>query len=275
MLDGKKYLELLTDAKLLVQTCPRCGSDTHFISGGDFFCNLCEQRNDPTNQEPVNETARTSFAAVLTPMGKGDLDGALKSAEQMLKNNLDPTQLYLLGVFYRYLSDTRYYQKDYNIKGFMEANADNTRTSLDLTARWKECFYKATRIVDSEINKNLQVDADLILMKFLAEIRLRRFVDAANSLRRLQNMDKHGLIADYALLVYSVEKPTKQAEASVAKSIARNNLNAYYYLAKHLAREKKLQEAADLLDKLNRITEIPLVEDLLNRVRSTQEASKV
>lgn len=275
MLDGKKYLQLLSNAKFLVQTCRHCGSETHFISGGDFFCNFCEQHNDPALLQEVEQTAQAAFAPVRDQWGKNNLDEAVKTADQLLKNNADPKQLYLLGLFYRYISTIKYYQKDYTLKGFMEANADSTLASLGLTSRWKECFFKEIKIVDGEIANNMQIELDLIFIKFISEIRLQRFADAASSLRRLQSMDRHGIVADYALLVYSVEKNTKQAEASVAKAIARDDINAYYYLAKCLAKQKKLEDAADLLEKLNDTTEITMVQELLIKINAAQEASKM
>jgi tetratricopeptide (TPR) repeat protein len=275
VLDGKKYLQLLSAVKFLIQTCPHCGSETNFISGGDFFCNFCEQHNDPALLQNVDRTAQVAFVPVLSQMNTGNLDEALKNAERLMKNNADAKQLYLLGLFYRNVSGIRYYQKDYALKGFMEANAASSASSLGLTSRWKECFFKAIGIIDGEISKNLQIEIDLVFIKFISEVRLRRFVDAANTLRRLQNMDRHGIVADYALLVYSVEKNTGQAEASIAKAAARNNVNAYYYLAEYLARQKKLEEAGGILEKLDKTTEIAMVQELLNRVRATQEASKM
>jgi tetratricopeptide (TPR) repeat protein len=212
---------------------------------------------------------------VLSQLKGGTLEAALKNAGVLLKNNQDPRQLYLLGVFYRYVSSLMYYQKDYNLKGFMEPNATNTEISLQLTAKWKECFFKLISVIDSEIEKNLQVETDLVLVKFMCEVRLRRFVDAANSLRRLQNLDRHGTLADYALLVYSAEKNTKQTEASVSKAIARDNLNAYYYLAKFLSQQKKLEEATAILQRLGKVSDILMAQELLARVRSTQEASRM
>ncbi|MDE1873557.1 MAG: hypothetical protein KGI04_00340 [Candidatus Micrarchaeota archaeon] len=270
MLDGKKYLRLLVGYRPVSQKCPHCNSSTLSASGHASFCNFCEQYAGEGAA-----AAQTPFAAVRSSIDANDLDSALKGADQMMKGNKDPEQLYLLGVFYLNLSVIRFQGKDYNLMGFMEPNADSIRASLDLTMRWKECFFKVIKIVGDELAANLQVDPSLVFARFMSEIRLGRIVDASVTLGTLRNLDKQGTLSAYALLVYSVEKDTKQAEASLAKSLAASEINSYYYLAKYLAKHGKLSEAEPLLSKLNQMANVSMSRELLYRIRLTEEASKV
>jgi uncharacterized Zn finger protein (UPF0148 family) len=271
VLDWKKYMAMLASGKPVAQMCTHCGATTFSFSGNPSFCNFCEQYVE------VNAAteAQTPFAAVRTSIDSNDVDSALKSAEQLMKGNKDPEQLYLLGVFYLNLSTAMFQNRNYNLKGFMEANANNIRSSLDLTMRWKECFFKVIKIVDSELQANLQIDPALVLLKFMCEIRLRRLVDASIALRELQTLDKRSFLSEYALLVYGVEKGTREAEASLQKALGAKEVNAFFYLAKYLAKHNKLSEAEQVLLKLGQIARVSMSDELLYRIRLAREASKM
>jgi tetratricopeptide (TPR) repeat protein len=275
VLDDKKYLGQLMSMKLAAQTCPHCGSQTH-STGKNSFCNFCEQYIDiVAGENQGDRNSQVAFASVQVPMQAGRYNEAIKNAEILIKNNSDPRQLYLLAQFYLSTSGVKYRNRDYSLPGFMEANAQNIGSALDLTMKWKECYFKTVKIIGNELKNNIQVDSDLIFIKFMSEIRLQQLIDAANTLRMLQSMDKRGMLAEYALLVYSVEKNAKQAEASLGKALANEDANAFYYLAKYIARQKKLDDAEKILQKLSESTEIFMAHDLLSKVRSTQEASKM
>lgn len=269
MLDGRKYLKLLASYRPVAQKCPYCGTSTLSASGRPSFCNFCEQFAG------VQAGASSPFEAIKAQLDANSTEAALKSADQLMKGNMDPEQLYLLGVFYLNLSTIEFQSKDYNQMGFMEPNADNIRASLDLTMKWKECFFKVIRIVGGELQGNIQVDPTMVLMKFMSEIRLQRYVDAATTLRTLQSLDKRGTYSEYALLVYSVEKDTKQAQASLLAALGSGEMNAYYYLAKYLAKQGKLKEAESLLSTLSTSVEVSMSRELLYRIRLTEEASKM
>jgi hypothetical protein len=271
VLDWKKYMAMLASGKPVAQMCTHCGATTFSFSGNPSFCNFCEQYVE------VNAAteAQTPFASVRSGIDSNDVDSALKSAEQLMKGNKDPEQLYLLGVFYLNLSTEMFQNRNYNLKGFMEANANNIRSSLDLTMRWKECFFKVIKIVDSELQANMQIDPALVLLKFMCEIRLKRLVDASIALKELQTLDKRGFLSEYALLVYSVEKGAKEAETSLQKALGAKEVNAFYYLAKYLAKHNKLNEAEQVLLKLGQIGRVSMSDELLYRIRLAREASKM
>jgi len=271
VLDWKKYMALLASSNPVAQRCTHCGATTFSFSGRPSFCNFCEQYVEAN----AATEAQTPFASVRSSIDSNDTDSALKSAEQLMKGNKDPEQLYLLGVFYLNLSTAMFQNRNYNLKGFMEANASNIRSSLDLTMRWKECFFKVIRIVDSELQANMQIDPALVLLKFMCEIRLKRLVDASIALKELQTLDKRGFLSEYALLVYSVEKGAKEAETSLQKALGAKEVNAFYYLAKYLAKNNKLNEAEQVLLKLGQIGRVSMSDELLYRIRLAQEASKM
>ncbi len=271
MIDGGKYLRLLSKFQPAARRCLHCASTTYSINGKPSFCNFCEQYTG----SGVEQAAETPFSAVRSQIDANGWDAAEKTASQLIKGNKDPEQLYLIGVFYHELSTIRFQSRDYNQMGFMEKNAVNIRDSLDLTMKWKECFFKVIKIVGDELQGNVQVDPELVFIKLVSELRLRRFVEAAATLKVLQNLDKHGILIGYAQLAYNVERNTKQAEASLASMLPQSEINTYYYLAKYLAKNKKLREAELLIELLGKTSEVLSSRELLYKIRLAQEASKM
>lgn len=276
MIDGKRYLRMLSQSKPFSQRCPHCGSTTLSVSGKAAFCNFCEQHVDILSSGALEATsAEIPFASVLNAVKAGNWEEAGKGADLLMKGNKYPGQLYLLGVFYRRFSTLKFQSKDYNQMGFMLPNARNIRDSLDLTTRWKECFFKTIKMVGDELKANIQIEPELVFIKFMSEIRVGKLVDASSTLQTLQSLDKRGTLSEYALLVFSVEKDTKQAEASLIKALEQGETNAYYYLSKYLAKHNKLAEAEVLLQKLGETTEVSMAAELMHRIKLTEEASRM
>ncbi len=276
MLDGRRYIGLLSGYKPIGERCPHCGTNTYSAGRKISFCNFCELPVDFSNPDAqYSQASQTLFAPLLEQANEGNLDAAIKGAEQLVKGNKDSQLLYLLGVLYRNISTARFQGKDYNQMGFMEPNAKNIRSSLDLTMRWKECFFKAIKVVDGEMQTSVQIDPELVFTRFMCEIRLQDYVNAATTLRSVQTLDKKTAMAEYALLVYSAEKNTKQAEPSLLKALESGELNAYYYLARYLAKRGKLREAEMVLRSLERIARVSMSQELVYRIRLTEDASKL
>lgn len=276
MLEYKRYLQDINTVSVLDLTCPHCGATTKSAGGNDAFCNFCEQHIVvPESEIEKEKGAEIAFMEIHSAVAGNDWQGAVQKAEQLLKGSSDPRIFYLSALLYESFSNLKFHTKDYNRLGFMEENAVNIRESLDLTFKWKEYFFKTIRLVNDEIKKNSGAEESLVFIKFMSEIKLKKFVDAARTLKALGGAGVEDRANDYAKMVYNVEADTKEAEASLRKQLARNEVNAFYYLAKHLAKQKRLDEANALLRKLNERANIFMAQELLNKVVSAQEASKM
>ena len=275
MIDWKKHVRLMAKYRPAAIRCPHCGATTVSASGNSSFCNFCEQRVDTLSSAAIEvSSAEVPFASVLAGMVAGDWKATLESADKLMKGNSRPEQLYLLGIFYRRLSALKFQNKNYALMGFMEPNADSIRDSLDLTMKWKECFFKVVKIVDDEQQGNVQIEPELVFIKLLSELNLKRLVEAQVTLKALQSLDKRGTLYEYALMAYETETDGKQAEKLVSKALAQNEINAYFYLALYLSKRGKLSEAEAVLGKLASIASMPLAKELDYTVRLSLEASK-
>ena len=264
------YLTKLAAAKPAALTCPHCGARTISTSGKETFCNFCELY--------VNigtAGAELLFTDIHAGTKAGDWDGSAKKIEQLLKTSTELELLYFSALFYKYFSGIKYNDRNYNLKGFMEANAENIGQSLELTSLSKKCFYKVSRLAGTSIKANAITDPNIFFIKFMSEIKLGRTVDAMRTLSALKFNFSQSPITRYARMVYGVETNSKEAEALLSDSIARGEMNASYYLAKYLAKHNRIDEAYALLQKLNRIVEIPMARELMVLVSSTRNASEV
>ncbi len=276
MLNAAKYARSLDRYAAQSTVCPHCGMQSAVSKAAYSFCNFCEQRIDLARRVPEHEkVASTAFMPVASQLSAGRLDAAVAAAERLLKGNTDPEQLYLLGVFYSSASWTRYTTRDYDLRGFMEANATSIRNALDLTARAKECFYKAIKRVGDAQADNAAADAQLLFIKFMSCVRLHRKTDALSAFEGLKKLDKQNEFIGYAYAVYAVEAETKDADKALAGLLMGMEPNSFYYLARYLAKQKKLSEASDLLRRLGRIASIPLADELAYKMKQALEAAEM
>jgi hypothetical protein len=276
MLNYVKYLNTLARTRLLELTCPHCGSDTKFIGGKDAFCNFCERYISAQDANFQKESGlELPFIEVHSLIKQDKWYDAAKKVEMLLKQNSDPLFLYNSALFYLCFSTRKYYERDYSLHGFMEQNAKNIGESLNLTSKWKEYFFKAIRHINNEIKNNSPVDQDLLFVKFISEIKLGRFADSRKTLKMLHGVGSQALRDNYALMVYSVETDEKGAEASLDRMLSRGEVNAFYYLAEHLAKHRKIDDAGEILKFVSSRANTFMVQELLHRIESAREASMV
>lgn len=275
MLNYKKYIGGIKKTEVLDINCPHCGMPTRSLKGTSVFCNFCEQYINISEAEIVKETgADLPFSEVSDAISSGRFEEAEKKLALFKKGKANPLLMYLSGLSYICLSDAKYYDTDYRLRGFMEQNSANIRKGLDLTSNWKECFYNAIKIVKYGIERDVTIDGPMLFIKFMSEIRLKRFVDAEKTLTLLRGSGAKSELTAYADMVYNVEAHRPVAEQVLEGMLPTGELNSFYYVAKHLAQEGKLEEAALVLKWLNGMTVMFLADALSIRIESTMKASE-
>ncbi len=276
MLDVHRYLVSLGKSKFTTTICPHCGAETRASSRNDAFCNFCEQYLNIADAEIQKEKgAENVFMQLHSWQADNSLDASVQAIQKLLQANNSPMTFYISALFYRQFSDSRYHDKNYALPGFMEANATNIRSSLDLTSKWKECLFKALKILNDDLAADPKLEDGFLFVKFMSEIRLNLHSEAAGTLKMLEQRASQLPYADYSRMVYGVETNQKNSEASLGALLARGEPNAFYYLAKHLAKEKKLAEASKILLQLDSKASILMTKDLLNKVMDAQDAASL
>lgn len=266
------YLSQLKSLQYRDLSCGTCAFTTKSPNGSDAFCNFCESYTSAILPPKIPLEARPVLEKIHSLMGDNRLDEAASALEILLKDSKNPTLFYVAANFYLNFSDITYYSRNYNIMGFMEENAISIRKSLDLTAKWKECLYKSIRLVKGQAAEISTAGESLLFIKFMSEIRLSRFVDSGRTLKSLAQYGLGDLTVTYANMVYGVEAGKDPSQYFNA-FLSRQEPNAYYYLAKYLAKSKRLDEAESVLSKLSSKAKVRMLPSLLNKIVSSERAA--
>lgn len=249
-MDFGKYLAQLDKTKFSEVSCAYCAHAATSPDGKEAICDFCENYVNAAESEFTGDAeTKTVLLEVHDLIGKNQWDEAEKKITKLLDDTMDARLLYVCAAFYKYVSDYHYYAMDYGLRGFMHENADNVRESVELAAKSKACLYKALKVINIETSGNRLLHVDLLYIKFMSYIKLNRLVEAKKTLNEMVGLKNQDLLNAYAEMVYDVESNSKNAIPSVMKLLARNEVNAFYYLAKCLARTKRSKEAKAILEK--------------------------
>ena len=192
----------------------------------------------------------------------------------------DPVRLFGAASIYSILSDYTYNSVNYNLEGFMYQNADNRNDEYDknkynamhLLSKSKEYLFDALYVINSQ-GKN--VDQRALFLQFMANMKLNRFVQAYKLLNGLGNSKQENLMLQYAYMAYNVETNAEGAEQTIERLVQRGELNALYYLARHLLNNGSPAAASMILHALLGRTEMPFAARLLTKTQDVLEKTKL
>lgn len=253
-------------------TCGYCESPVLSPTKDSAFCQFCgAYTEDAKTQEKPEDTAFHNGLAKIQSSIRGGALGDAKALSSTLFTKLtDPEKLFCGGNIYLFLSDQTYSSKDYAITGFMEKNSANVYESLDLTSKSKEFFYKTLWLIDA--SKPEEANERALFIAFLCCIYLKQHKKAKRHLDLLGSREKPTLIRRYADMIYSVETGSQNAKALIESLLGQKEVNTFFYMGKYLAKSKKLTEAEALLAAITSICKHPQAEELLNKIRNTEQA---
>ncbi len=274
MPDFGRYLRSFENAKFSEVVCKHCWTHAKSASAVDAVCNFCEQHVSASAYALHNPEAEAIFLKLQSAAARGLRADDLGALDALLKGCSDPQVLYISGIFYSILSDSLYLCRNYALPGFMEENSGNIKASLGYSARSKELFYGAIALSGTEPASGAEAES-LLFMEFLCWIKLGRLADASRVLETLHKLAKDEKALDYSDMVFSVESGAKDADARLAKLLSGNEANAFYYLAKRLAKGKRFGEALSVLARLGRKVNVQMAPQLASSIRAAQEASRV
>jgi|GEM_PF-5221342 hypothetical protein len=261
-MDYSKYFSLLDRPGASPAICGYCGSYLNLGTLGEGFCHFCEAHINRREEKAKNPEIE-KFSAIQLLIDEGNLDYAKKNLDAVTAESNNPNLLFGAGSVYKTLSGLKYGDLDYNRKGFMEENSANIYSSLDLTSKSKEMFYKAIRLISDQTKTS--PDDDLLYLSFISYIKLGRLLDAERTLSSMKTQ-KTSLMSEYANMVFCVESNKKEGYAYTLELMTKENPNGIYYLAKYLLSQKKLSEAKLTLERLSAKVRMPDAVFLLHKI---------
>jgi hypothetical protein len=216
--------------------------------------------------------AEDRFAALHEALNAPGWEDSFEKAEHLADGSSDPALLYVMGVFCSRLSDVAYSSRNYG-QGSAEENGARIQAGLDMASKSKDYLYNASDMAGSGIDSaSGKADAELFYVKFLCEVRLRNLADAHVTLKYLGNSDKQGFLEAYASMVYAVEADAKDAPAMLAPMLEKTEMNAFYYLARHLALHARLGDAKATLLALGKKADALGSAPLLKKITECEDA---
>lgn len=274
MLKYANYLSGFENAQLSRLRCNHCGADAYSTNGKDAICSFCEEYSSISDAGFYGGAdAEATFTHMQYLLKNGSWSTA--EIEKLLANSSDPKLFYTSAIFLSAYSDLAYYSTNYASAELTGRNSENIRAGIEFASKSKECFYKAIALINADIkSSDAQASEELLYTKVLSETRLHRLADAAGTLSQLRVLDIQGPLTEYAEMVYSIEAGTDEADALLETMLARNYTNAFYYLARHLAKQGLLDDAESVISRLNKKSYVPMAETLLRKIEAAQEESE-
>ncbi len=278
IMNSSVYLKKLGKIQYSEIQCPSCGSTVMSTSPAGSFCHFCEMFASEEDVHKVDSATRKVLKLATAARSNGDWASSM-AALAALEDSEDPLILYGIGRAYGAFSDYTYYSVNYSLGGFMNPNADkrndefnrNPNNSMRLLSKAKEHMFSAIYIIKNEMDSR---DWLYMYTQFMAELKMKKIAQAAIS---LSNLEKNGItpVNAYAEMAYSVEMHSKDAERFLKPMLERGELNAFYYLARHLAWSGRLDESRQILIALCAKVYMPMGMQLLNKANETIEATSL
>jgi len=250
--------------------CGCCGSAVFLGRSKEGFCSFCEAHYSYDENSPINPSLE-KLSGIQAMLEAGKVEDAEKGLDALVPGSSDIGLLFGAANIYKTLSDMKYYDLNYNGKGFMDENSGNIYHSLDLTSKYKEMFYKAISMIEAQTKGS--PDDRLVYLGFMSYMQLKRTLDAERMLSLMKA--KKNPERQYAEMVYKVELGREDGYREALELMRKGNPNAVYYLARYYAGKRRLKEAKAILEKLVSKIRMPDAVFLLHKVNRVIEETRL
>jgi hypothetical protein len=278
--DARFYLDLIGSSIVPFNfTCRCCGASSYTTSAQhETFCNFCEfyVNLEAMNAVQGSADAKKNLLGMNNAAQRGQWLQGVPYADALAATK-DPFFLYGVSHFYRFFSDFTYYDVNYNLGGFMYSNADkrsdellkNKYNAMALISRSKEYLFKALKVISTAPS-----DAKLVYLKFMCNMKLKRYALAASNLTDLYGLDDAVTISKYAKMIFTIETASKIPILSKLPDInsASGSANFFYYVAKHIAKAGDLYTATAILNSVNDKIYMPMAVSYNRRITEVNSA---
>jgi len=261
--------------------CSCCGAEVYAMSPiQESICNFCESDVNNQDRDAVHENPNAE--KTLMALQQSALEGRWMDGVQYadaIAATKDPYFMFGASSYYTLFSDYTYHGVDYTQGGFMYANAQkrsdelqkNKFNAVALRSKSRECLFKAIKI----IKDTQEPEERLLFINFMANMRLKRYLQAEWALAQVNAHAESGIIKNYANMVYEVERNRSHAPKYITESFSYGVSNTFYYLSLHLALRKDLDKAIRVLDKFIPNGRMPAALYLMHKLKDFKAASDI
>ncbi len=279
-MNTSKYLKMMDNISASDMLCRCCGACLFALPGArESMCSFCESYVSAEDANVVhgNREIENNLLKMYGNAARGMWQEGTAYADALAATK-DVHFLFGAASFYRFYSDRVYHDVNYELHGFMYANAEkrsdelkkNKYNAMALISKSKEYLFKSIKIVGDTPNAGEQ----LLLIGFLANMKLGRYVHAKKMLDSLNAPSISDVTKDYSNMVFNVETNTRMAEKFIAASLSFGISNSFFYLARRLAKTRQLAKAKAVLEKLISKTGMPEAVGFMNSIDDVINASR-
>ncbi len=251
--------------------CPFCASRIFGRAGSPISCNFCEMHIEKWQIERLRPDIRALLVSKKNLLANNSWDAAAKTVEQIIKLDQSPQMLFAAATFYEAYSNYFWHSVNYNLNGYMEQNSVNREFSWQLLSKSKTLLFEAIKECSAHLKTTR--DINLAFVKLLAEAKLSRLFDAKETLKMINSAPDPDPLKDYANMVYLSHLGDSKHAAPYIQRAALTELNAFYYIAMLLAKEKKNDEAKRILLPMLAKTNMPRAMELLFKIEDVERTA--
>jgi hypothetical protein len=266
----KRYLQILNNLNPNIVECGYCGNEIDSYSEV-AMCHFCELYT--TNIITHLNEEQQHIKELIDNRNKAFIEQKWQDAFNFAKEidiSNDPAILYGNALFYWTFSDYLYHNINYGIEGYMEPNSNAREKSLIVISQSKTLIYKTINICNLQLKEGYHKDT--AYLKVIAECKMSRFVNAKKTLDLInQKEDNNSPIVQYANMVYYTGIKDKSKALIYIDKLVENQLNAFYYLAKILVLDKKIDDAKRILEIVAKKAYFPRANEMLVNINDIFE----
>ncbi len=266
-MDIKKYTPLM-DRQMHTFACEYCGNEFNSYNSQASACPFCGIYSEKSSAEFSEDEAFNSAKALNSAIIQGSEYDLEKSASKILSLKNIPQQIYSLAILYKRSSELEHSTKNYDIPGFMEENSEHEEKAIDLFSKAKGLLYDAIFACNRALAT--AANAEIYYVKFLAEIELENMHDAKGTLELLAKTSPRKEMLDYASMLYAIKMNQKDTIEHINSVIGNGDITGFYYLAKYLAANGKLEESKHILENLLNKENILVARLLIDKIKKAQ-----
>ena len=279
-MDVSRYLKMIDGITKSNLLCRCCGSVLFVLPGTqESICSFCESYVNTGDINIVH--SNREIENNLLKMKENAVEGRWKDgtayADALAATN-DIHFMFGAANFYKFYSDSVYGDVNYNLPGFMYSNAEkrsdepkkNKYNAMALISKSKGYLFKSIKLINDTPNPS----ESLLLISFMSNIKLKRYVHAKKVLDSLNAPSIGEISKSYANMVFNVETNTKIAEKFISSSISLGIQNSFYYLSRHLAKKGHLIKSEYVLKKLIEKTGMQEAISFMNSLSDVVDASR-
>ncbi len=250
-----QYVNIIDKLGTVSRTmCVYCGNN-NVPSGDMWLCAYCENANSGSMSSiKLKDTSLVnSLSIVTTAIAKNDFKTAIIEYDKIITRYGEPGYMYNYGLLHFQFSNFLVGAIRYDRKGFMEENSILREQASIVASTAKKILNRAAFMCKTDMSTGKGNDLTMYTM-FIISIKLRKMKTARKAIELLNQLGNQYLTT-YSEMVFNAEAGRYPELVNYATELVKKgqlSINAFYYIAWALFKDRKYADSKRILDALNK-----------------------